>query len=727
MKAKIALADTFWTSFAKLPKSQTKKVIEFVTKFRRSADSGGINYEKIQSAAQDNYRSVRIDQAYRGIVLKPDSGNVFILLWVDHHDDAYAWARRTKCEIHPETGSLQLYEAEVVEGGDAAAQPEPAPPALTPDRLAAQPASRVPEPLFNLDESRLLGIGVPTSMLEKVADIRSISELEGIAAQLPVEAFEALYLFADGIEWDEIWAEYHVKPSGDVDTDDLEAALERDASKRRFTVVDSELELQEMLAAPLEKWRVFLHPSQRRLLERHWNGPVRVLGGAGTGKTVVAMHRAVWLVRNVLESASEKVLFLTFNTNLAQDIQQNLAKIATAAELSRIEVVNIDAWVSRFLRGSGYAHRIVGDDKLSQLWDVALGALKPADPDLPDSFYKEEWERVILPNRILGRSDYLTVSRAGRGVALTRRQRAAIWPVFDEMRSQMQQQGLRTYQDASLDARDILQQGARSLPYRSVVVDEAQDMGPEALSLIRCLTPERSDDLFLVGDGHQRIYRKRAVMGRCGINIVGRGRKLKINYRTTEQIRRFASALLEGLKIDDLDGAEDPRPGYRSLTQGRSPEINGFDSIDEEAEFIAETAARLKDNGEQLGSICVVLRTQKLRDQFAKLIEGHDLPVVVLGQQADNQSVQGIRLATMHRVKGLEFRHLFVCACADGVVPNRLAIRGSEDPVEQREHELSERALLHVVSSRAIENLWVTYSGQPSPYLAIIEGIGKHQ
>lgn len=721
MKAKIALADTFWTSFSKLPRSQSKKVIEFVTKFRQSADSGGINYEKIQSAAQDNYRSVRIDQAYRGIVLKPDSGTIFVLLWVDHHDDAYAWARRTKCEIHPETGALQLYESAVVEAPEVEVDSEPKVDAGE----TARP--RLPEPLFNLDASRLLGIGVPEAMLIKVADLRSVSELEALGTQLPVEAFEALYLFADGIDWDEIWAEYAATPAGLVDTEDLEAALERDVTKRRFTVVDSELELQEMLAAPLEKWRVFLHPSQRKLVERHWNGPVRVLGGAGTGKTVVAMHRAVWLVQNVLEADEEKVLFLTFNTNLAQDIQQNLAKIASTDALSRIEVVNIDAWVSRFLKGRGYAHRIVGEDRLGELWNLTLGSLKPADPDLPDSFYKEEWDRIVLPNRILGRGEYLTASRTGRGVALNRRQRTAIWPVFDEMRSQMQQHGLRTYQDASLDARDILVQGEATLPYRCIVVDEAQDMGPEALSLIRCLTRAQEDDLFLVGDGHQRIYRKRAVMGRCGIDIVGRGRKLKINYRTTEQIRRFASALLEGLQIDDLDGDEDPRPGYRSLTLGHRPEVRGFDSIESEADFIAETAAGLKRSGQDLRSVCVVLRTQKLRDQFAKLIEARGLPTVVLGRQADNQSVPGIRFATMHRVKGLEFRHLFVAACSDGVVPNPQAVSGSEDPVELREHELSERALLHVASSRAIENLWITYSVVPSPYFSrdVLPGTAK--
>lgn len=711
MKAKVALADTFWDSFAKLPKAQTKKVVQFVTKFRQSADSGGINYEKINVAAQDNYRSVRIDQAYRGIVLKPDTGKTFILLWADNHDDAYAWAARTRCEIHPETGALQLYESVTVAAPEATDVETPS----IQEQKKSKPC--LPDPLFNLDDSRLLGIGVPQTMLESVADLRSESELETIKDQLPIEAFEALYLFAEGISWDEIWTEYHVLLDGDIDTSDFDAALKRDASKRRFTVPGNELELKEMLAAPLEKWRVFLHPSQRKLVEHNWNGPVRVLGGAGTGKTVVAMHRAVWLVDNVLDESSEKVLFLTYNTNLAQDIRQNLTKIATSAQLGRIEVINIDAWVSRFLKARNYANKIVGEGQLRDLWELALGAVKPSEPDLPDSFYKEEWERIVLPHRILGREEYLRISRVGRGVALSRKQRAALWPVFDEMRSQMQQQGLRTYQDASLDASEIIQAAEVSLPYRCVVVDEAQDMGPEALQLIRQLAMEDKDDLFLVGDGHQRIYRKRAVMSQCGIKIVGRGHRLKINYRTTEQIRRFASALLEGQAIDDLDGDEDPRVGYRSLTFGRLPEIHGFDDIEAEAGYVHHELTQLSQNNADLRSCCVMLRTLSLRDEFADLIRAKGMAVVTLVNQADNQSVGGVRIATMHRVKGLEFRHVFLAAISDGIVPNIYAVTGTEDPVEQREKELSERALLHVASSRAIEDVFVSYHGSPSEYI----------
>lgn len=713
---RVAVVDSFWESFCELPKTQQKKTREFMAKFRQAPDSNAINYEKLNQACQDNYRSVRIDQTYRAIVMVPKKGNVYVLLWVDHHDDCIQWSARTKCSVHPQTGTLQIYETVVVD--DPAGAPDNAPKIEKPEKRS--PAN-LPDPIFNLDDTRLLGIGCPEPMLPRVMDLRSKSELISIKRELPIETFDALLLFHEGMDWDDIWEEYHVSPTEVIDTDDVDTALTRDASRRRFKVVESELELQEMVNAPLEKWRVYLHPSQRRLVERNWNGPVRVLGGAGTGKTVVAMHRVAWLTRNDPEKAianGGKILFLTFNTNLAEDIKQNLAKLLTTEELGHVEVINIDAWVARYLKSNRYTSRIVNDNEMRSIWDNILGAVKPPEPKLPDSFYTEEWERVILPNQVHSRQDYFSVSRQGRGVAINRKQRAALWPVFDEVRSEMQSKGWKTYQDATLDAVQLIQTSEDAPKYCSIVVDETQDMGSEALKLIRHLADEAKNDLFLVGDGHQRIYRKSAVMGRCGINIRGaRGKKLKINYRTTEQIRNFAMALLEGIKIDDLDDGEDTAKQYISLTSGADPEFKGFDSDIDEANWIAKTALDLAGEETELVNVCVMLRTNKLRDTYARLLREAGLEVVELGPRANNPKVPGLRIATLHRIKGLEFRHVFLASMCKGDVPNQYAIGGTSDPTEQRSNDLSERALVHVATTRAIQTLHTTWNGEPSIYL----------
>ena len=707
---KVGVHDSFWDAFMALPKAQQKKTQQLITKFRQSPTSSGLNYERINGLL-DSYRSLRVDQTYRCIVMVPSKGDVYLLLWVDHHDDAYDWARRKRVEVNQTTGTLQTYDripGEESNTIDAEVR-------IKPEKQQAK-ADTSDARLFNLDDSRLLGIGVPQSRIQAVTELLTVLDLEKMKSHLPAEAWEALMLFAEGLAWEDVWTDYGPSSDDTVDTDDISAALERDSSKRRFHVVDSDEELQAILSAPLEKWRVYLHPSQRKLVERDWNGPVRVVGGAGTGKTVVAMHRAVWLARQV--KPTERVLFLTYNTNLAADIANSLKGLASAEDLARIEVINIDAWVIRFLKARKYSAILKFESQLHELWgDVLSRMQQPPGAVLPNSFYTEEWERIILPNRIDRREDYLAVSRTGRGVALNRRQRAVIWDVFDDMRGEMSQRGWRTYQDAMLDARDLISEDNTANDYRHVVVDEAQDMGSEALQLIRGLVLEGVNDLFFVGDGHQRIYRRRAVMGQCGIKIVGRARKLKINYRTTEQIRKFASAMLHGQVIDDLDGGADTSTDYLSLTAGLEPELVECATQEEEISSIVERIKKLADKDENLSNICVMLRTIKLRDEYYAALRDAGVETVLLEQRADNQKVPGVRLGNMHRVKGLEFRHVFLAAMCNGIVPNRHAVKGSKDKTELRDMELSERALVHVCASRAIESLVVSWHGKRSEYI----------
>ena len=294
-------------------------------------------------------------------------------------------------------------------------------------------------------------------------------------------------------------------PPEPVDTTDFATALRRDETRSRFVVIDDDRELEEMFSAPLERWRVFLHPSQRRLVERDWNGPVRVLGGAGTGKTVVAMHRARWLARNLPEG--ERILFTTFTRNLAADIENNLRAICTPEEMKRIEVVNLDRWVQRFLRGRRYRFRLTFD-RDGDAWREAM-ARKPGGLGLSDRFYNDEWEQVIQANGVTTREDYLRVARTGRGVRLNRAARTEIWPVFEEYRAQLAERGVTEVPDCYRLARALLEQdrsGAEAAPsategtFTSVVVDEAQDMVAQAWRLIRSIVPGGRNDLFIVGD-----------------------------------------------------------------------------------------------------------------------------------------------------------------------------------------------------------------------------------
>ena len=345
-KVKVAISSDFMNAFAAVPKNMQGKVLEFITKFRNNPTASSINYEKIAQFKDPTLRSVRIDQTYRGIVKKPESGNVYMLLWVDNHDKAYAWAKNKKCNINPETGSLQVYDV-----GDS--QPV--------DEKDMPPPEKYQDSLFaSIHDRHLLKLGVPEDLLPLVRNIFSDEQLEQVVTQLPTEANEALTALAAGYTLDEVFREFDksADEKEKIDAENYEAALENPDTKRRFFVVEDDLILQEILDAPLEKWRVFLHPSQRSLVERDWNGPVRVLGGAGTGKTVVAIHRAKWLAENAFTDENDNILFTTFTRNLAADIKENLSKICPGKLMRRIEVVNLDRWVSGFLRKNEYTYDI---------------------------------------------------------------------------------------------------------------------------------------------------------------------------------------------------------------------------------------------------------------------------------------------------------------------------------------------------------------------------------
>jgi hypothetical protein len=704
----VAISSEFMNAFAAIPKKQQGKVLEFITKFRANPTASSINYEKIAQFKDDSLRSVRIDQTYRGIVKKPETGKVYMLLWVDHHDKAYEWAKNKKCIINAETGSLQVYDVD--ETKIAAAEQESAQFDKSKECLYA-----------SIHDRYLVKLGIPEELLPLVRNICTDEQLDRAAQQLPIEAHEALTALAAGYTLDEVLRQYDrtIKDEPQVDLDDYQKALDNPDSKRRFFVVEDDLVLQEILEAPLEKWRVFLHPSQRSLVERDWNGPVRVLGGAGTGKTVVAIHRAKYLVEKVFTEEHDKILFTTFTRNLAADIKENLAKICPDKLMRRIEVVNLDRWVLSFLNKNEYNYDIDYGERTKPLWEKAL-TLAPSELELDNSFYREEWERVIQPQAITTFAEYMKAPRVGRGVRLSRQDRKLIWSVFEEYRVLLNENNLREVDDAMRDASALIKEKGNILPYRAVIVDEAQDMGAQAFKLIREIAgEEHKNDLFIVGDAHQRIYRHKVVLGRCGIKIIGRSSKLRINYRTTEENRRWAVNLLEGVRIDDLDGGLDSQKGYTSLLHGVEPKVEHLSSFQAEIEYISLYLKKLQqETGNLLQAVCLVARTHDLLKQYEGALKAKGFDTYfVRRSEADDRRKEGVRLATMHRVKGLEFDRVIIAGVNDGMVPLVVEWNNSTDKVIQEELENQEKALLYVAATRAKKEVVVTSFGKASRFL----------
>lgn len=674
LRPKVALSQDFLLNLSKLPAGIQTKVMRWAVKFQADPASPGINYEKIHAAADAAMRSVRIEGDWRGIVFKPDHGDVYVLLHVNKHDEAYRWAERRKLIINPVTGAMQMvFVEEQVSASSASADV----PEFLGSDAQTMPAAESQAFAAAATDKELMGLGVPPEMILRVRELGTEAELDALQPLLPVEAYEGLFLMAAGDTAGQILSDRETRVDRSVDTTDYAAAIDTPESRSRFVVVDDEA-LIAIMNAPLAQWRVFLHPSQLKLATGSRSGPVRVLGGAGTGKTVVAMHRAKWLAENAV-SAGKKVLFTTFTKNLAIDIEENLKTMCGSETLARIEVKNLDAWVYAFMRSRRLEHKIVygrSEEGAKQAWQIALAA-KDSSLDLDDKFYEEELEQVILAQGVRSRDNYRTVRRTGRGVILSRPKRDAIWPVFEEYRAQLAVRKLKEFDDAYADVAELLarervettggngESRARDL-YGAIVVDETQDFGPQALRLIRAMIAQGANDLFFVGDGHQRIYsRNKAAMSKCGIDIRGRSKKLYLNYRTTDEIRKQAIAVLEGCSIDDLDDGHDETRRYKSLSHGPVPVLRRMASLDEVLPALLDTIKvwSAAPSGDTRETVCVIAPTKRQRDSISHFMErSATLTKTIDENQNAGAAQECVYVATMHRAKGLEFDRVIVVA-----------------------------------------------------------------
>ncbi|MFW6023536.1 MAG: UvrD-helicase domain-containing protein [Myxococcota bacterium] len=713
-----AISDDFLTAFAKIPRRAQKKVGEFVTKFRDNPRSAAINYENITGARDGRLKSVRIGLDYRGIVLAPDEGDVYLLLWVDHHDEAYRWAMDKQVDVHPRTGALQVYATaeEALPRIEEVRATEPERPADGGAGAAGSDGR-----FADLDDEQLFVAGVPKALIPAVRAVYSDPELEQLLPFLPPEAGEVLTGVAAGMSLDEALEEVLERAPAEVaaepvDTADVAAALQRPQSGRRFRVLDADFDLEAALAYPLDKWRVFLHPKQRQLVERSFKGPMRVLGGAGTGKTVVAMHRAVALARRLL-GPGDRVLFTTFTVNLAHDIERQLAKIASPEELERIDVVGIDALASRLARQAGERFQIRFDEDLQDLWKEVVASYGEEPWDL--GFYQAEWRDVVQAQGIRDERTYLRAKRVGRGVKLSRGQRRRVWPALERFREALEENGWLEPIDVLRLARRHVEQDPSLARYAAVVVDETQDMNGEALRLLRTIAgEEHPNDMFLVGDAHQRIYGRPESLTACGIHVRGRrSRRLRVNYRTTDAIRRFAMATVEGERFDDLDEGTDSTRGEVSLRSGVAPTVKVLEDLAGERAFLVRELKRLiEEERVPPAHICLAARTHDLLDDcYRPALEAAGIPHEKLGQ--DEPQTDHVRVATMHRIKGLEFPHVFIAGVNEGVVPFASAALDDADPVVRHQYLKRERCLLYVAASRARDHLTITAHGTPSPFL----------
>jgi superfamily I DNA/RNA helicase/mRNA-degrading endonuclease RelE of RelBE toxin-antitoxin system len=693
--AKVAISADFLTAFAALPRQIQGKVTEFINKFRNNPQSPGINYEKINGGMDKKIWSVRIDDTYRGITVRQPETGVYLLLWVDHHDEAYDWARNKKCEINPKTGAIQVFDI-----------------VTTP---VVEPVAQDFVLFAELTDEGLIELGVPEEQLHFVRLIRDVQEFYAKKGSFSSDTFEALSWVVEGIPVEEVIELFKEEKEGSKPAENLADALESPLSLKSFVVVEGEDELRRIMAEPLEKWRVFLHPTQRKIVNKSYSGSARVLGGAGTGKTVVAMHRAKHLAAGLKDK--ERILLTTYTANLASDIKDNLRKICTLDEIRRIDVINLDAWVSQFLREHGFPDEIVYEEKADNLWEEAVTGTDFSG-EFPVSFYEKEYNRVVVAQEAFSLEKYVKASRTGRGTRLDRKKRMQIWKVFEAYQNLMKEKQVRDINTAMYECRLLIEKTSSETRYKHVIVDEGQDLSTNAFRLLRSIAGEEHDnDIFIVGDAHQRIYKNKAALSKCGINIRGRSSALRINYRTTEEIRKAAFALLNGISFDDLDDSFDTGDRCQSLTHGTAPEIIATANANEEFDAILAKVKGLIDGGVAAKNICIVARTHKLLDDYIAHFTSSGIRCYeIKGNKADDRGLDGIRVATMHRVKGLEFQYVFVVAANNRIISLASAIDHT-DAVSEQETMTAEKCLLYVALTRAQKGAYISGYGKMSEFL----------
>lgn len=705
----IACADSYFTACKKLPTQVLRDEMTFREKFMKDPTGRGLNYEKI-IAGDGTIRSVRVNGSYRAIVKIPsqEAKNIYTLLWIDSHDEAYDWASKKHIGVSDITNAIEIYDVINKE-----------------NIISKTPKAMLQPKLFDkITDADFAKMGISNNLLWIVRAIQTTTDFKKIEQFLPREAFEYISYLEAGFTTEEVieMASNHNVQVGTGKKTFEEAVIAQENAKH-FHIIDSDesaKEFNKMLEVSPEEWRIFLHPQQKEIVIKTYSGPACILGGAGTGKTVVAMHRAKWLAENMDAKQNRKILFTTFTSNLADDIRESLKILCSSVNFGKIEVVNLDKWVKDFLTKNRVNQRLIFGDEVKAYWEKAIQNTI-LSRDYPIEFYIAEYEKVILASEINNFDDYKSSNRVGRGISLNRSQKLEVWNVIEKYKILLGNTKTLDGSTAVMRVKEIIENSNEQLPYTSIIVDEGQDFGDASYRLIRAIAgSEHVNDIFIVGDAHQKIYGKKVVLKNCGINTVGRSGILKINYRTTEEIRKFANRIIKDMIIDDLNDGIDEGKGYISFLHGKEPETLNFKLVNDEYTAIVDYIKKWTAVGILPKSICILARMNKQVDDIRRFLQHRDISIYEIKKtKTDERNIDGIRIATMHRVKGLEFDCVLIADVNNGIVPLEKMVNTAIDNISRKELLDAERLLFYVAATRAKKELVVMSYGKPSNFIEL--------
>ncbi|WP_214370456.1 UvrD-helicase domain-containing protein [Pseudonocardia sp. H11422] len=687
--------------------SLKSKAWDFLTKLTQNADLTGLDLKIPQKAADRRVRTARVDLNHRAVLFAVGDGPepMWLLAAIKPHDAAYAEAETLKLEVNPANGAMEVLRTQAIQEKVAVFRERPA-------------AVEAPQ-VLPFTPAELADLGINAEVAEQAVRLTSEDEILDLAADLPEWQQQVLLDLATGTSLDDVRSTYELeKPETG---DDPVAAIQRPTTRMQFVYLDSDDELRRMLEGDFVAWRTYLHPKQRSIAYRDtFNGPYRLAGGAGTGKTVVALHRAAHLARR----PGARVLLCTFTRNLAANLAVDIRSLLDQAELPRVEVSGVDQMVREVVQAvDGQVGQVLGDREQEALWEEAVQtSAVPAElaPHLTPAFLGSEYRTVILAMPGHTREAYLRAKRTGRGVRLNRVQRAAVWKVVEAFERGVETQGRATFDTLAARAAQILEDPElreRAPRYDHVVVDEGQDLHAGHWRVLRGLVNSGPNDMFICEDSHQRIYGERLVLSRFGIQTRGRSRRLTLNYRTSRQNLAFALGVIAGEAIVDLDGDEETVAGYHSAFTGPAPVTRGFTNVADETRFVVETVRNWLAQGVAAASIAILARRSPEQERVRIALQDAGVPVELL-QRDGPGNAEAVKIASMHRAKGTEFSRVVVIGAEARIVPLDFVFEG----VPTAEHtavRARERSLFYVACSRARDELIVTWSGMPSPFLPL--------
>ena len=695
---KFCIADSFTKALSKLNSQEQSAAKITVFDLQQDPSAPGLQFHRIDKSKDPNFWSIRSNRDIRVVVHKTAAS--FLICYVDHHDDAYKWAERRRIETHPKTGAAQIIE--VRERVEEIALPV----YTTPEPQVAAAADvwqeRILPPLFvDLSEEDLLGVGVPPDW---VADVRQSSE-DGffeVADHIPAEAAEALLDYVGtGMLRKPEEAATGVNPFDHPD------------ARRRFRVLEDVEELERALEYPWDQWAIFLHPSQRRVVEQEFSGPARVSGSAGTGKTVVALHRAAAVLK---KNRQAKVLLTTFSSPLANALEHKLRMLtgSNGPNGSNVTILPFEGVAyDLFTLAFGQTPRAASKEQMKAALEAAAKELELTGFTI--RFLVSEWNNVVDAWQIDTLDAYRDVPRLGRKNRMGSKQRERVWPVFVRTRELLEARGLNSWPGifgkvtAHFTGRD-------HKPFTHIIVDEAQDLGVPELRMLAAIADQNSDAMFFAGDLGQRIFQEPFSWKALGIDIRGRSHTLKVNYRTSHQIRQAVDRLLPPL-VRDVDGNEEDRRGTVSIFNGPDPEVRVFDDSNQETDGLALWVHEAIDEGIEPEEIGIFVRSNNELSRARAVVKQTGQTPLELSDRVEERAGR-ISIGTMHLAKGLEFNAVVVMACDDDILPLQQRIETVADETELDEVHETERHLFYVACTRARDRLLVSGVQPASEFFA---------